>query len=120
MAERDKGKCAPNGIRISIENRPADCSKMRRMDPEPTSLKQQDARVFIRRSQVPEGCKAKPLPHVIATKMYRKNFPRLRLPMYRALNVDMGKFCCPEALPFGDVGIMLWVAARTLPQLYPC
>ena len=33
-----------------------------------------------------------PLPHVIPTKMYRKNSPRLRFPTYSPLNVDMEKF----------------------------
>jgi hypothetical protein len=55
MAERDKEKCAPDGIRISIENRQAGCSKRQRRDSEPASLEQQGARFLIRRSQIPGG-----------------------------------------------------------------
>jgi hypothetical protein len=67
------------------------------------------------------------MPHVIPTKMYRKNSPLLRFSMYNAFNVNTEKLGKREEGTLarryrrGGQGrtIRGLPAARALPQLYP-
>jgi hypothetical protein len=42
------------------------------------------------------------MPHVIPTKIYRKNFRLLRFSMYNSFNVNTEKMGQAQALPFGS------------------
>jgi hypothetical protein len=48
------------------------------------------------------------LPHVIPTKMYRKNSPGLRFSMYSSLNADTEKLSASAAIGQREEGTLAW------------